>query len=35
MSKKLEKDKIEANKKKMIVEGEKRIVDEQAAKVTA
>ena len=30
MSKKLEKDKIEANKKKMVVEEEKRIVDKKA-----
>ena len=35
MSKKLEKDKIEANKKKMVVEEEKRIVDKKAAEVTA
>ena len=35
MSKKLEKDKIEANKKRMIVEEEKKIVDRKAAEVTA
>ena len=34
MSKKLEKDKIEANKKKMVVEEEKKIVDKKAAEVT-
>lgn len=35
MSRKLEKDKIEANKKKMVVEEEKKIVDKKAAEVTA
>lgn len=35
MSRKLEKDKIEANKKKMVVEEEKKIVDKKAADVTA
>mmetsp|Transcript_3509 Transcript_3509/g.2546 ORF Transcript_3509/g.2546 Transcript_3509/m.2546 type:complete len:93 (-) Transcript_3509:189-467(-) len=35
MSKKLEKDRIEANKKKMVVEEEKRVVDEKAEIVNA
>lgn len=35
MSKKLEKDKIEANKKKMFVEEEKKIVDKKTAEVNA
>lgn len=35
MSKKLGMDKIEANKKKMVVEEEKKIVDKKAAEVTA
>ncbi len=34
MSKNLEKDKYEANKKRMVVEEEKRIVDKKAAEVT-
>jgi hypothetical protein len=34
MSKKLEKDKHEANKKKMVVEEEKKVVDKKAAEVT-
>jgi len=35
MSKKLEKDKFEANKKKMVVEEEKKIVDKKAEVVNA
>mgnify|MGYP007026494828 CR=1 FL=1 len=35
MSKKLEKDKIEANKQKMFVEEEKRVVDIEAEKINA
>jgi hypothetical protein len=34
MSKNLEKDKYEANKKRMVVEEEKKIVDKKAAEVT-
>lgn len=35
MSKKLEKDKLEANKKKVLVEEDKKIVDKKAAEVNA
>jgi len=35
MSKKLEKDKVEADKKKSVVENEKKVVDKKAAEVTA